>query len=254
MDGASADGGDGAPASAERHSLKPLMWIEEVRDASQPNAVFLNVYDVSGSSTLLCSVGWGVHHVGVQVYGKEYQYGHRPIGKGIGSVKPRHSPPHTYREQFFLGQTQLSAFEVEKLVVAFSEKVEWLGNNYHLVKHNCIDFARAFCEALLPPAVRVEQARRAEEAGLPQKMHMVEVEVDGMRHSVPLLIPHHVDRLARYAAHYLPKSSMRSFDRLESSFFSMSEVPQERGQPTAADPNANRSTTPTPQPRTRTGH
>ncbi|GET86390.1 hypothetical protein, unknown function [Leishmania tarentolae] len=75
-------------------------------------------------------------------------------------------------------------------------------------------------------------------------MDMVVVKVNGVRHSVPVLIPHHVDGLARYAARYLPSSSMQNFGRLESSFFSMSYLPQEREQPTAEDPNANRSKTP----------
>lgn len=217
-----------AAAAPLPHPLTPLASTEAVRYACQPNAVFLNVYDVGGGSGLLWTVGLGVHHVGVQVYGHEFQYGHRPAGKGIGEVELRHSPPHTFREQFFLGHTQLSEAAMLALVAELSDQDEWLGNRYHLVKHNCIVFARAFCALLLPPEVRVAQWRQAQEAGVVADMRMEEVEVDGKRYSVPVLMPHHVDRLNRYAATCLPESSIRSVDRLDSPFMSISEGLQAR--------------------------
>ncbi|KAL0511460.1 LOW QUALITY PROTEIN: hypothetical protein Q4I32_001555 [Leishmania shawi] len=72
-------------------------------------------------------------------------------------------------------------------------------------------FARVQCETLLPPAVQAAQARRAEKTGLLLKIPMVKIEVNGRRHWVLVLIPHHVVRLVRPVTSYLSSSSLHSF-------------------------------------------
>ncbi|KPA77699.1 hypothetical protein ABB37_07027 [Leptomonas pyrrhocoris] len=201
----------------------PLAASEHLRDASDPRAVLLNVYDIMGGSSFLWSIGCGIHHVGVQVYGKEYQYGYREHGTGIGCVPPRHSPPHIFHQVYCLGRTELNQAAVEELAAAFRSQDGWLGDHYHVVRHNCIDFARAFCEALLPPAVRVAQAQQAENVGLEQG-RMEEVEVGGVRHAVPTLIPPHVDRLSRHAARLLPRAALGRLDTTDLPFSSLSEA------------------------------
>ncbi|KAG5510618.1 hypothetical protein JKF63_06916 [Porcisia hertigi] len=180
-------------------------------EALQPNAVFVNVYDVINFNSLFWSIGFGVHHAGIQVYGKEYQYGGCDEGSGIGVVEPLHALPHTFREQFYLGQTELSALAVQELVANLRQCDTWLGSKYHLVKHNCVHFARALCEALLPPARRVAQMRTAPPF-IYKSAYTEEVEVDGQRYTVPVLIPPHVDRLGNYAAAYLPDWALVKLD------------------------------------------
>ncbi|CAC9455422.1 PPPDE2 / PPPDE peptidase domain containing protein [Leishmania donovani] len=203
-------------ASAGKSDV-PVMPAGYEDAAGQPNAVFVNVYDIMKSNSWLWSVGLGVHHAGIQVYDKEYQYGRCEEGSGVRVVEPRHSPPHIFREQFFVGQTQLSALEVRELVARLEQRDTWQGNKYHLVKHNCIHFAHALCEALLPPHVRVAQMRTA----LPstyQSAYMEEVEVDGQQYSLPVLIPPHVSRLGSYAASYLPESVLQLLDSMDNPF------------------------------------
>lgn len=201
----------------------PLAASEHLWDASQPDAVLLNVYDIMGGSSLLWSIGWGMHHVGVEVYGREYQYGYREQGGGIGAVPPRQARPHIFRASCCVGRTELPPAAVEELIESFSQQDEWLGNHYHVVQHNCIDFAHAFCSALLPPAVRVAQAQQAEAVGL-EHTRMEEVEVDGVRHAVPMLIPPYVDRLCRHAARLLPRGTLERLDAADLPFSSVSEA------------------------------
>ncbi|KAG5486116.1 hypothetical protein LSCM4_06824 [Leishmania orientalis] len=195
----------------------PVMPAGHEDAANQPNAVFVNVYDIMKSNSWLWSVGLGVHHAGIQVYGEEYQYGRCEEGTGVRAVEPRHSPPHIFREQFYVGQTQLSAREVQDLFASFQRRELWLGSRYHLVKHNCIHFAHAFCEALLPPEVRVAQMRMAPPS-IYQSAYMEEVEVNGRRYSLPVLIPPHVDRLGNYAASFLPESALQMLDSIDNPF------------------------------------
>jgi hypothetical protein len=195
----------------------PVVIADVSNDPKQPNAVFVNVYDVIESNSWLWSVGLGVHHAGIQVYDKEYQYGRCEEGTGIDTVEPRHSPPHVFREQFYIGQTNLSELAVAELVESFRENDSWQGSKYNLIKHNCIDFARAFSKALLPPEVRVAQMRTA--SHLTYRSACLEtVEVEGTQYSVPVLIPPHVDRLCRYALNYLPEYAVQKLDNMDNPF------------------------------------
>lgn len=212
--------------------------LDSSRIASHPQAVLVNIYDITVANALLWSVGCGVHHVGVQVYGKEYQYGRCDDGEtGIAAVQPRHSPPHVFREQYSIGNTSLSAAAVEELVESMAAQDAWLGTSYHLIHHNCVDFARAFAAALLPAADRVRQHVCQHQmpltvppdagggaAGEQPKsvdatydgVYTELVEVDGRSYSVPVLVPPHADRLRQYAVDYLPLAAQEYLERLDS--------------------------------------
>lgn len=196
----------------------PALAVADPSDGPrQPNAVFVNVYDVIESNSWLWSVGLGVHHAGIQVYEKEYQYGRCEEGTGVDTVEPRHSPPHTFREQFYIGQTDLSELAVEELVDSFRHNDLWQGRRYNLVKHNCIDFTHELSRALLSPAVRVAQMRSAVRVAY-ESPYTETVEVDGVQYNVPVLIPPHVDRLCRYALNYLPESALLKLDSMDNPF------------------------------------
>jgi len=116
--------------------------------------VFLNVYDVSDNDLVQkinrvttannnVLVG-GVFHAGVEVYGKEHCYGATEEGcTGVGCVRPRLHPQHTYRTTVPMGETKFSEGEVEAIVTALAKV--WLGSDYDLIRCNCI----SFCNALL---------------------------------------------------------------------------------------------------------
>lgn len=195
------DSGTAAISSTE--AVSAVVVADPADGPKQPNAVFVNVYDVIENNSLLCSVGLGVHHAGIQVYDKEYQYGGREEGTGISTVEPRHSPPHVFREQFYIGQTDLSEPAVEELVESFRHNDSWMGNKYNLLKHNCVDFAHAFSRALLSPEVRVAQMQAAPKATY-ESAYMETVVVEGREYTVPVLIPPHVDRLCRLAENCVP--------------------------------------------------
>lgn len=115
-----------------------------------PNAVFLNVYDISELNACLTSIGLGAHHAGVEVYGTEYAFGACLEGPGVMRNVPRLCPPHILREQLALGVTTLTEEEVMALVHRLSTNPEWLGSRYSLLRHNCLHFAEAFLVALHP--------------------------------------------------------------------------------------------------------
>ncbi|KPI85664.1 hypothetical protein ABL78_5285 [Leptomonas seymouri] len=203
--------------SASDVTAATAVTSDPVDGPKQLNAVFVNVYDVFEANSWLWSVGLGVHHAGIQVYDKEYQYGRCEVGTGVCTVEPRHSPPHIFREQFYIGQTNLSEHAVEELIESFRGNDSWQGSRYHLVKHNCISFAHAFSRALLTPEVRVAQMRAADRASY-QNAYMEMVEVDGTQYMVPVLIPPHVDRLCQNALAYLPELALQKLDSMDNPF------------------------------------
>ncbi|KPA77695.1 hypothetical protein ABB37_07026 [Leptomonas pyrrhocoris] len=195
----------------------PFVASDPCDGPKQLNAVFLNVYDVIGANGWLWYVGLGVHHVGIQVYDDEYQYGRCEEGTGVAMVEPRHSQGQVFREQLYLGQTNLSSAAVKELVEAFRQKDSWQGKQYHLIKHNCIDFVQELSRALLSPEVRVAQMRRANRITY-ESWPTETVEVEGRKYTVPVLIPPHIDRLCRHAKAYLPEWALQNLDNMDNPF------------------------------------
>ncbi|EPY34387.1 CGI-146 protein [Strigomonas culicis] len=180
-----------------------------------PNTVLLNVYDISTYNSYLSSLGIGLHHAGIEVYGREYMYGRCAEGTGLGSCEPKHCVPHTFAEQYALGYTGLSEEEVDELMESLEEDPQWGGSAYHLIYHNCIHFAEALAAHLLPPRARAEQYARRD-ARLWQGVNMETVQVDGAGVTVPELMPPHVMRLCWLGNSYLPTyliNKLEDFDK-----------------------------------------
>eukprot|EP00177_Eucheuma_denticulatum_P004562 GFKZ01008302.1.p1 GENE.GFKZ01008302.1~~GFKZ01008302.1.p1 ORF type:complete len:225 (+),score=28.61 GFKZ01008302.1:71-745(+) len=118
--------------------------------------VELNVYDllhrdnpdvVPNINWYLYSVGMGLYHSGVSVFGTEYCYGGHPESNtGVFEVPPRKAPDAKFRQTILIGRTQLSPAEVQEVVAAMS--TVWLGNTYNLLTRNCNHFASDLCERL----------------------------------------------------------------------------------------------------------
>eukprot|EP00392_Amoebophrya_sp_AT5.2_P006163 g6173.t1 len=87
----------------------------------------------------------GVYHVGIELFGQEWQFGYRSSGCGILCLKPRVSRQHVYVRSLLLGRSRLA--DKKQVVARVREELEaeWLGREYDTRKKNCVDFARAFC-------------------------------------------------------------------------------------------------------------
>lgn len=82
----------------------------------KPTQVLLHVYDLGKSCSMqvVNSVSrvfdWGIFHVGVEVYGKEWCFERvfEASVPGIFAYTPKQHPSHSYRESVLLGETQLT--------------------------------------------------------------------------------------------------------------------------------------------------
>mmetsp|Transcript_38546 Transcript_38546/g.81792 ORF Transcript_38546/g.81792 Transcript_38546/m.81792 type:complete len:418 (-) Transcript_38546:69-1322(-) len=114
---------------------------------------FLHIYDLKGVAGLndtTISMGLGVFHVGIEVYGVEWSYGYFDspnLVSGVYPFHPKKCPIGTYRESQSLGPIRAhSAADVWRLLEALA--TEWLGHEYHPLKYNCLDFCRELSRLL----------------------------------------------------------------------------------------------------------
>jgi hypothetical protein len=113
-----------------------------------------NIYDLDSASSymnpLLRSLGTGIFHVGIEVYGQEYSYGSNGTAEststGITCCKPRGCSAHMYRETIELGETSLSEDDVQRLLLRLSE--QWLQKDYDMLCRNCCNFSEDFAREL----------------------------------------------------------------------------------------------------------
>mmetsp|Transcript_12970 Transcript_12970/g.34722 ORF Transcript_12970/g.34722 Transcript_12970/m.34722 type:complete len:258 (+) Transcript_12970:83-856(+) len=115
--------------------------------------VFLNVYDLGTNvifgacnSTLVKLGAGGVFHVAIQVWGREWSYGHLQKGCGIGACAPRADKTHVFRESVDLGIAQCSQRQFIKNLKNVAH--EWMGPGYSLIHRNCCHFAQTLTEML----------------------------------------------------------------------------------------------------------
>ncbi|EAN96894.1 hypothetical protein C3747_161g45 [Trypanosoma cruzi] len=180
------------------------------------NTVFLNLYDLTEANDVLYHAGIGLHHTGVEVYGMEFAFGRCDEGSGVFEVAPRYSPPHIFREQLVLGETQLSQQEVLNLVKEFKENDrQWSGRAYHLVQNNCNHFSEAFAMRLLPPEVRAEQQRQGNLRVYDDGEREVVELSNGKTAILPPLMPRWINRLARNASRFMPSKLVERIDAMD---------------------------------------
>jgi len=123
---------------------------------SDSPSVRLHIYDVGGSklvsraNKVFKRTGTGAFHAGVEIFGVEYSYGYTSKGTGIFGVPPGQCPRHLYREgdTVELGDTELSMMEVANILEGMARSDPWKGEEYNLLRHNCVHFCQAFCEEL----------------------------------------------------------------------------------------------------------
>lgn len=148
-----------APGGSVSHAQPSAQAVETQRicNGEYPaNTVILNVYDIVGANSVLHSMGMGVHHTGVEVFGTEYAFGRCKDGTGVFSLSPKSCPGHVYRESIVVGTTTLSDKDISALVASLSKKTEWLGTSYHILRRNCNIFSEFFCVSVVTSARTME--------------------------------------------------------------------------------------------------
>eukprot|EP00971_Amphidinium_carterae_P340443 6478793-Amphidinium_carterae.1 len=83
----------------------------------------------------------------IEVYGVEWSYGFtQTSGTGVSMCKPRAHPMHAYRQTVEMGQTRCTEEQASDIVQELLD--QWDGRDYHLLKHNCLDFCNALLKKL----------------------------------------------------------------------------------------------------------
>eukprot|EP00929_Paragymnodinium_shiwhaense_P012334 TRINITY_DN11929_c0_g2_i1.p1 TRINITY_DN11929_c0_g2~~TRINITY_DN11929_c0_g2_i1.p1 ORF type:complete len:226 (-),score=34.65 TRINITY_DN11929_c0_g2_i1:214-891(-) len=122
--------------------------FEEV-DVTDEAVVLLNVYDLSAEWLRLHNVIvdvmqlGGAFHTGVEIHGKEWSYG----VDGVQFIPPRTNGVHVYRQTVPMGRTLKSPLEVSALI-DFELAPKWHGEDYNLLRRNCVDFSDEMVQLL----------------------------------------------------------------------------------------------------------
>ena len=106
----------------------------------------------------------GVFHGGIEFDGKEWSFGHTPVGTGVFWCHPLKNEMYTPKGRVYLGDTALSAAEVLAIAAAMQKEADWMGSKYDLTARNCCHFCHEFAKRLgvrSPPGWLNRMARTA---------------------------------------------------------------------------------------------
>merc|ERR1712183_1056660 len=75
--------------------------------------VVLNIYDLSPINDYLYTIGFGLHHSGVEIQGSEYSFA---SGGGIFSSTPKDAPGAIFRESIEMGVFEGSTSDIQSTI------------------------------------------------------------------------------------------------------------------------------------------
>lgn len=107
------------------------------------------------------SIGLGVFHSGVEVYGVEYAYGGHPYEfSGVFEISPRSADElgqqFRFRQSIQLGYTDFTEDEVGRIVRELGK--EFRGDRYHLMNKNCNHFSGDLCQVCIAHNISLQFA------------------------------------------------------------------------------------------------
>ncbi|KAG9299576.1 hypothetical protein G9A89_020747 [Geosiphon pyriformis] len=114
--------------------------------------VYVNVYDMLPRGKVTdfgYRIGMGVFHSGVEILGREYNFGgHDYDYTGVFIMKPKTGPPNvTFKETITMGFAELDKDQIKDIIQELSE--EYRGNTYNLLTRNCNHFSNELCRRLI---------------------------------------------------------------------------------------------------------
>jgi hypothetical protein len=108
---------------------------------------------LSPANDYLYPIGFGLHHSGVEIMGREYSFGSG--GSGIFEHAPRQAPGARFRVQLDMGSYDGGSPELNKALDdlrSSSGNSSFGGDDYNLIRKNC----NHFCNALVWRLLRIQ--------------------------------------------------------------------------------------------------
>ena len=109
--------------------------------------VVLNVYDLSTVNQYTASLGVGLFHTGIVVFGIEYSFSQSGISKGA----PGNAGGPPLRQQIVLGKIRIASFECERMIDSLRDNFP--PGSYDLITKNCNNFTDACSRLLLKKSI-----------------------------------------------------------------------------------------------------
>jgi hypothetical protein len=135
---------------------------ESIESRGSRERVLLHVYELGAGTRLAVAIrglnavtksglgAGGVFHAAIEVEnlsrGLEWSYGYSADGSGVFAIKAMQHPDHTFRETVVLGRTALNREQLLKRLRQMQS--DWAGDEYHLVRCNCISYCKAISTEL----------------------------------------------------------------------------------------------------------
>ncbi|XP_037083946.1 deubiquitinase DESI2-like [Pollicipes pollicipes] len=121
-------------------------------DGMAREPVILNVYDMYWMNDYTTSIGLGVFHSGIEIYGVEYAYGGHPFPfSGVFTIQPRDAEDlgeqFKFKQSIHLGQTDFTREDLDRIVEELGK--DFRGDRYHLINKNCNHFTSNIAQLLI---------------------------------------------------------------------------------------------------------